>query len=118
MKIFIMPSAFIVIRVIMSRHSALRSNGSTSHWRKLREIVIRRDGGACQACGQEGKHVDHIVPRRLGGTDELSNLQLLCVQCNLSKGGRFFSTPKTPMTPHVLNTPENGSIAHYSPEND
>jgi len=102
----------------MSKRSALRSNGSTTQWRKLRQIVIRRDAGTCQVCGQPGEHVDHVIPRRLGGTDELSNLQLLCRTCNLSKGGRFFSTPKTPMTPHVLNTPENGSIAHYSPEND
>jgi 5-methylcytosine-specific restriction endonuclease McrA len=102
----------------MSRRSALRSNGSTTQWRKLREIVIRRDAGVCQRCGQEGKHVDHIVPRRLGGTDELSNLQLLCVQCNLSKGGRFFDTPKPPMTPLGLFTPRNGSIVHYSDEND
>lgn len=118
MKIFIMRFAFTVIRVIMSRRSALRSNGSTSHWRKLREIVIRRDGGACQACGQEGKHVDHIVPRRLGGTDELSNLQLLCVQCNLRKGGRFFDSALTPKTPLGLFTPRNGSIVHYTDEND
>lgn len=79
----------------MSRRSALRDNGSTSQWRKIREIVIRRDAGTCQRCGQPGKHVDHIVPRRLGGTDELSNLQLLCVQCNLSKGGRFFDSVLT-----------------------
>lgn len=113
-----MASAYIVRRHGMSRSSALRSNGSTTQWRKLREIVIRRDAGTCQACGQEGKHVDHIIPRRLGGTDELSNLQLLCVQCNLSKGGRFFNSDKTPMTPLGLNTPRNGSKRHYSDEDD
>lgn len=113
-----MASVSIAIRLGMSRSSALRSNGSTTQWRKLREIVIRRDAGTCQSCGQEGKHVDHIVPRRLGGTDELLNLQLLCVQCNLQKGGRFFNSAKTPMTPLGLNTPENGSKRHYSDDND
>jgi 5-methylcytosine-specific restriction protein A len=102
----------------MAKQSALRGSGSTTQWRKLREIVIQRDAGTCQACGQPGKHVDHVVPRRLGGTDELSNLQLLCVQCNLSKGGRFFSKPRTPMTPLVPFIPENGSKRHYSDEND
>ena len=85
----------------MSKVSALRSNGSTTQWRKLREIVIRRDAGTCQACGQPGKHVDHIVPRKLGGTDELSNLQLLCVQCNFcllytSPSPRDLSTSRMP----------------------
>jgi 5-methylcytosine-specific restriction protein A len=104
--------------VLMAKQSALRSNGSTTQWRKLREIVIRRDAGICQRCGQEGKHVDHIVPRKLGGDDSLQNLQLLCVQCNLQKGARFFDTPKTPMTPPGSFTPRNGSITHYNPEID
>ena len=83
----------------MSKQSALSSNGSTARWRKIREMVIRRDQSTCQLCGMEGNHVDHIVPRRLGGTDELNNLQLLCSNCNLSKGGRFFESKATPMTP-------------------
>jgi len=102
----------------MAKKSALTSTGSTTQWRKLREIVIRRDGGTCQACGQPGKHVDHVVPRKLGGTDELSNLQLLCVQCNLSKGGRFFNSGRTPMTPLGSFAPRNGSKLHYTDEND
>ena len=77
------------------RKSALTGKGSTTRWRKLREVVIRRDAGTCQQCGQPGSHVDHVIPRRLGGTDELSNLQLLCSQCNLSKGGRFFESEGT-----------------------
>ncbi len=99
----------------MSKRSALRSNGSTTKWRKLREIVIRRDG-VCQICGMDGNHVDHIVPRKLGGDDSLNNLQLLCQQCNLKKGGRFFDEPRTPLTIPVLFYPENGSITHYKDE--
>lgn len=99
--------------VLMAKQSALRSNGSTTQWRKLREIVIRRDGGTCQLCGLEGNHVDHIVPRKLGGDDSLLNLQLLCEQCNLQKGGRFFDGPKTPMTLLGSFIPKNASISHY-----
>lgn len=102
----------------MAKQSALRANGSTTQWRKLREIVIRRDAGTCQQCGMPGSHVDHVVPRKLGGDDSLNNLQLLCRNCNLSKGARFFDMPKTPMTPLGLKTPENGSISHYSLEDD
>jgi 5-methylcytosine-specific restriction protein A len=102
----------------MSKRSALTDKGGTYRWRKLREIVIRRDQGTCQACGQEGKHVDHIVPRKLGGTDELSNLQLLCVQCNLSKGGRFFDKPPIPMTLLGSFYPKNASISHYKDDSE
>ena len=32
-----------------------------------------------------GEHVDHIVPRAAGGTDEWSNLQSLCAKCHARK---------------------------------
>lgn len=102
----------------MAKQSALRSNGSTTQWRKLRKVVIVRDAGTCQNCGMPGTHVDHIVPRALGGDDSLNNLQLLCANCNLRKGARFFDTPKTPMTPPGSFTPRNGSISHYTIESD
>jgi 5-methylcytosine-specific restriction enzyme A len=31
------------------------------------------------------RHVDHIVPRSAGGTDEWSNLQALCARCHSRK---------------------------------
>lgn len=33
-------------------------------------------------------HVDHIIPRALGGADVEENLQLLCPRCNTRKGTR------------------------------
>jgi 5-methylcytosine-specific restriction endonuclease McrA len=92
--------------------SALRDTGSTSRWRKIRQRIINRDRGLCQMCGNEGDSVDHITPRSQGGTDEDYNLQLLCRSCNSSKGGRFFNTPRTPLTLPVLFTPQNDSKSH------
>jgi 5-methylcytosine-specific restriction endonuclease McrA len=79
----------------VAKQSALRSTGSTTQWRKIRQLVINRDG-CCQRCGTEDNlSVDHIVPRKLGGDDSLSNLEVLCASCNSSKGGRFFDGHKT-----------------------
>jgi len=33
-------------------------------------------------------HVDHIIPRAMGGADVEENLQLLCPRCNARKGRR------------------------------
>jgi ATP adenylyltransferase len=32
--------------------------------------------------------MDRIVPRNLGGSDDLSNLQALCFHCNAASDGR------------------------------
>lgn len=55
----------------------------------LRHEVFKRDGYKCVECGATNKdvrlEVDHIVPLSNGGSDELTNLQTLCHECNMSK---------------------------------
>jgi hypothetical protein len=92
--------------------SALKDNGSTAKWRKIRQRILQRDGHTCQSCGMEGNSVDHIVPRSMGGGDDDWNLQTLCISCNSAKGGRFFSSIATPLTLHGLNSPQNDSKSH------
>ena len=84
-------------------------------------MVLKRDGYTCQQCGMEATHVDHIIPRRLmagEAVDLMDNLQSLCKKCNLQKGGRFFESPPTPMTPLGSFAPKNGSISHYQETTD
>lgn len=53
-----------------------------------RRAIYAAYAGVCQYCGAVGAtHVDHIVPRIDGGTDDLGNLTLACPFCNISKSG-------------------------------
>jgi len=56
----------------------------TPEWKALRKAALERDRFTCTTpgCGQPAKCVDHIVSRRKGGADNLSNLRCLCVMCN------------------------------------
>ena len=49
-------------------------------WRALRQVVLKRDGHRCRACGKAGRlEVDHIVPVVAGGDWwDAENLQTLC----------------------------------------
>lgn len=55
-------------------------------WEALRKAVLERDGYICQHCGQEATEADHVVPKALGGRDEMSNLVASCKPCNTKKG--------------------------------
>jgi hypothetical protein len=60
--------------------------------RRRREI-FERSAGKCHYCGTPldltGKwHIEHQMPRALGGGDEGLNLVAACVPCNLSKSDR------------------------------
>lgn len=51
--------------------------------------IYKRDNFRCSICGETAKGsrlvIDHIVPIVHGGTDELSNLRVLCSACNFGK---------------------------------
>jgi hypothetical protein len=54
-----------------------------------RERIYKRDGYRCVKCGREKNlSIDHIVPLSRGGTGKDSNLQTMCVMCNVAKGSR------------------------------
>jgi ATP adenylyltransferase len=58
----------------------------------LRYEVLKRAGFRCELCGisadERAIEVDHIIPRKHGGDDDLTNLQALCFKCNANKRAR------------------------------
>ena len=58
--------------------------------RSTRRGLLDAQDHRCAICygplGLWDSHIDHIVPRIAGGTDDFSNLQLTHGSCNLSKG--------------------------------
>lgn len=60
--------------------------------RRRREVFVR-SGGCCAYCGTPLRldgawHVEHQLPRALGGTDAALNLVAACERCNLQKSDR------------------------------
>ncbi len=55
----------------------------SAEWRALRAAVLRPDP-ICRTpgCERPSQHVDHIVPRRQGGSDTMGNLRGLCASCH------------------------------------
>lgn len=57
-----------------------------------RELVRQRAGNRCEYClfhqahSELTHHLEHIVAKQHGGTDDTENLALACHRCNLRKG--------------------------------
>jgi 5-methylcytosine-specific restriction endonuclease McrA len=52
-------------------------------------------GKPCECCGEimlrgTKLHLDHRIPKEVGGTDDLWNLRIVHAECNLIRAGRQF----------------------------
>ena len=56
-------------------------------WKKIRDEHLLMEP-RCRACGTQATDVDHVIPKRLGGSDDHGNLQSLCHPCHSSKTAR------------------------------
>ncbi|MCU0544066.1 MAG: HNH endonuclease [Oscillatoriaceae cyanobacterium Prado104] len=56
--------------------------------------ILARDNWTCCSCKRSAQkhgvvlHVDHKIPRSKGGTNDKSNLQTLCMKCNIGKSNK------------------------------
>lgn len=58
----------------------------------LRFEILTRDGYKCRYCGASAQettlHIDHVLPRAMGGRDDAANLVTACQPCNSGKSDR------------------------------
>ena len=73
---------------------------------QTRTQVRERAHNACEYCHLHqddsplaALHVEHVIPKAHGETDELDNLALACIDCNLYKGTNLTGIdPQTKVT--------------------
>jgi 5-methylcytosine-specific restriction endonuclease McrA len=69
-----------------------KKRAKEQQWRDVCRQVDARDGGFCRACRrrtvitmsqiESRREHHHVVPRSLGGKDEVSNIATLCLSCH------------------------------------
>ncbi len=59
---------------------------TVSEWTQLLDYF----GHQCLCCGSDQRiSADHVIPLSCGGSNDLDNIQPLCVKCNASKGKKI-----------------------------
>jgi len=79
-EIFQMPSVIRLVYMVKRPRP---------HKKLTRFEVFNRDEYTCQYCGCQTKELtlDHVIPRRGGGSHTWENVVSACIPCNRRKGG-------------------------------
>jgi 5-methylcytosine-specific restriction endonuclease McrA len=79
-------------RVLTTRTTYHESPPKDLTKKAIREPVWNKTKGICWYCGDEISpfkfHIDHVTPRALEGSDDITNLVPTCRRCNVAKGAR------------------------------
>jgi hypothetical protein len=85
-----------------------------TNYRVIRQLVTDRAYGCCEYCMSQEKFssqsfsLEHILPKILGGDDELYNLALACQGCNNFKFTKIF----------VMDKETNNVVYLFNPRQD
>lgn len=86
----------------------------------LRRHVIERAGERCEYCNLHQSsfplvsfHVEHVVAKQHGGSDQLENLCLACHWCNLFKGPNLSTLVDGKLT-RLFNPREDNWPEHFA----
>lgn len=79
-------------RFMEKRRRARLQNAPGSHTFEQWQRLLFEHGHMCPYCQRHEPEIqltqDHIIPLSRGGSDDISNIQPLCVSCNASKGAK------------------------------
>jgi DNA-directed RNA polymerase subunit RPC12/RpoP len=85
------------------------------------EFIRRRAGYRCEYCHLSQKHsalrfhIEHIIARQHGGTDDAENLALACPDCNYRKGTNLTGVdPDTGEVTRLYHPRRDGWEDHFS----
>lgn len=87
----------------------------------LRERVWQRAHGRCEYCllkqeheTSQSFHIEHVIARQHGGTDDVENLALACSRCNAYKGPNLTSRdPDTGLVEMLFHPRQQSWAAHF-----
>lgn len=78
---------------IITQNGGLRMSGwNSARKKKIKDELMSHSGSyTCSMCFKTSDdsdfvHLDHILPKSLGGSNKIDNFDLLCKSCNSSKG--------------------------------
>jgi 5-methylcytosine-specific restriction endonuclease McrA len=82
-----------LVKIAKDQNRRARKNNAGTHTKAELAEIISLQSYQCGVCKisirkRQDRHLDHIVPLSKGGRNDRSNLQFLCVSCNLSKGDK------------------------------
>lgn len=87
-----------------------------------RSLVRQRAGGRCEYCELTEAQspiaklqIEHIVPKKHGGSDDHTNLALACIACNLHKGANLTGIdPDTAQVVELFNPRTQQWTEHFT----
>lgn len=78
------------VRLCKSTDNKSRNTKTSSLKKKYGKALYHQADCRCQLCGRKITYqdatVDHIMPKAMGGVNDVSNLQIACYACNQLKG--------------------------------
>src|SRR5215471_6139145 len=88
---------------------------------KIKAQVRERAGNACEYCQLRQQdsplaalHIEHVIPRVHGGSDDIDNLALACIDCNLHKGTNLTGIdPETGTVTELFHPRNHNWNAHF-----